>query len=173
MSKELRSYRWGKTILLAILLLSSWGYWAFAQDMDCKYCGMKKSQFGHSWVIITHSNEDVEEVCSIHCAVIDIALHTDKPVGTITVGDYGSHKQIDAEAAFWVIGGEKPGVMTARAKWAFETRSDAQRFIEAYGGKHADFNEAIKTAFEDMYHDTLVIQKKRRMTKLREDAANK
>lgn len=112
-------------------------------------------------------------MCSIHCAAIDMALHTDKPVSQITVGDYGTHKQIAAESAFWVIGGDKPGVMTARAKWAFETKADADRFIEAHGGEHADIDAVMKAAFEDMYQDTLMIQKKQRMIKLRKDATKK
>lgn len=112
-------------------------------------------------------------LCSIHCAAIDMALHTDKPVSRITVGDYNTHKQITAESAFWVIGGDKTGVMTARAKWAFETKADADRFIETHGGKYANFGEAMKAAFEDMYKDTLIILKKRQMMKLRKDAAKK
>lgn len=38
------------------------------------------------------------------------------------VGDYNTKRLIDAEKAVWVIGGGKQGVMTKRAKWAFEKR---------------------------------------------------
>lgn len=171
MSKLIRPLILAKWVLPMILLLTVWVLSVHAEDVSCQYCGMKKTQFGHSWTIITHSDGNEEMMCSIHCAAIDMALHTDKPVSRITVGDYGTHKQIPAESAFWVIGGDKTGVMTARAKWAFETKADADRFIEAHGGKHADFDTVMKAAFEDMYLDTLMIQKKRQMMKLRKDAA--
>lgn len=41
---------------------------------------------------------------------------------------------IDAEKAFWVIGGSKPGVMTKRAKWAFEKKEAADKFMLDNGG---------------------------------------
>lgn len=173
MSKLFRPVMLLKGVLLAMLLLPVWVLSVHADDECCQYCGMKRTQFGHSWTIITHPDGNEEAMCSIHCAAIDMALHTDKPISRITVGDYGTHKQIPADSAFWVIGGDKPGVMTARAKWAFETKADADRFIDAHGGEHADFDAVIKAAFEDMYHDTLMIQKKRKMLKFRKDAAGK
>lgn len=162
-----------KCILSAFFLLSILSFSSHAEEVSCRYCGMKKSLFGHSWVIITHSEGDVEEFCSIHCAAIDMALHTEKPVSRITVGDYDTHEQIDAESAFWVIGGDKTGVMTARGKWAFESETKAGRFVQAHGGKRADFAEVMKAAFEDMYHDTMMIRKKRQMMKFRKDASEK
>ena len=171
MSTLSRPFRFAKWVVPGMLLLVVGVLSAHAEDAFCQYCGMKRSQFGHSWTIITHSDGKEEAMCSIHCAAIDMALHTDKPISRITVGDYGTHKQIPAESAFWVIGGQKTGVMTARAKWAFETKADADRFIDAHGGEHADFDAVIKAAFEDMYHDTLMIQKKRQLMKFRKDAA--
>ena len=56
-----------------------------------------------------------------------MALHSEMPVSKITVGDYDAKRQIDADKAYWVIGGERMGVMTARAKWAFETKQAAGR----------------------------------------------
>lgn len=96
-----------------------------------------------------------------------MALHIDKPVTKITVGDYNTKQQIDADKAYWVIGGSRMGVMTARAKWAFETKDGADKFIGENGGRAATYDEAVKAAFEDMYEDTLMIQKKRKMMKMR------
>lgn len=173
MSQSSKRFSTIKRILPAILLIPIWVLSVGAEDVSCRYCGMKKSLFGHSWVIITHSDGDAEEFCSVHCAAIDMALHTDKPVSRITVGDYRTHKQIDAETAFWVIGGDKTGVMTARGKWAFESETEADQFIQAHGGKRADFAEVMKAAFEDMYQDTMMIRKKRQMMKFRKDASEK
>ena len=150
------------TILILLLLFAPT---AFAANESCAYCGMTKAKFGYSWVILEHEDGSVSDVCSVHCAAIDMALHTDKAVKKITVGDYNTKKQIDADKAFWVIGGDKMGVMTARAKWAFETKEAADNFMKEHGGRPATFDEVMKAAFEDMYADTLMIQKKRQMMK--------
>ena len=140
-----------------------------AEDQSCSYCGMYKSKFGYSWIIIEYEDKTLINVCSIHCAAIDMALHTDKNIRKIIVSDYDSRKPIDAEAAHWVIGGDIMGVMTARAKWAFETSEGAGNFIKKHGGQIANFHEAIKAAFEDMYNDTLMIRKKRNLINLRKN----
>ena len=101
-------------------------------------------------MVITLVSGSSVSVCSIHCAVIDMALHSDQTIRGITVGDYDSKKQIDADSAFWVIGGDIVGVMTARAKWAFGSKENADRFIKEHGGQPANFSNVIKAAFEDM-----------------------
>jgi len=145
------------------------GGFADAGAPACFYCGMYQSKFEHSWVVITHEDGSSVSVCSIHCAAIDMALHPDKTIRRITVGDYDTKKQIDADTAHWVIGGDIPGVMTARAKWAFATKDGADNFIEKHGGRPANFREVIKAAFEDMYQDTLMIRKKRKLINLRKN----
>jgi nitrous oxide reductase accessory protein NosL len=82
------------------------------------------------------------------------------------VGDYNIKKLIDAEKAFWIIGGSKMGVMTKRAKWAFENKEDAEKFLKENGGKISTFDEAMKAAYEDMYADTKMIREKRKMRKM-------
>lgn len=151
--------------VLVVLAISIIGFAGLSHsDESCAYCGMNKSKFGHSWVIIEH-DKDSKGVCSIHCAAIDMALHIDSPVKRMTVGDYNTKNQIDAEKAYWVVGGDKMGVMTTRAKWAFQTKDAADAFIKEHGGKPAIFDDVMKAAFEDMYADTLMIQKKRQMMK--------
>ncbi len=138
---------------------------AVAAENGCYYCGMKKAMFAHSWVDIERDDGSTVGVCSVHCAGVDMALNIDKPARNITVGDYNSKKQISADNAFWVIGGKKMGVMTSRAKWAFEEKRDADDFINKFGGQTATFEGVMKATFEDMYEDTLMIQKKRKMKK--------
>jgi len=165
----MKSSRFGIKVaaaLFAMLFLFSVGS-ALAQDESCQYCGMMKSKYGHSWVVLDHEDGSKVGLCSIHCAAIHMALHIDKPVTKVTVGDYNTKQQIDADKAYWVIGGSKMGVMTARAKWAFATKDGADKFIGENGGRAATYDEAVKAAFEDMYEDTLMIQKKRKMMKMR------
>jgi hypothetical protein len=41
--------------------------------------------------------------------------------------------------------------------------------MNTHGGRPATFGEVMKAAFEDMYEDTLMIQKKRRMMKMKKN----
>ena len=100
----------------------------------CKYCGMDRLQFAHSRMLIEYEDGTSVGTCSLHCATVELALQIDKVPKAILVGDYGSKSLIDAEKAFWVMGGSKMGVMTKRAKWAFEKKEEAERFIKENGG---------------------------------------
>jgi nitrous oxide reductase accessory protein NosL len=93
-------------------------------------------------------------------------LNTERKVTQVTVGDFITKEQIDADTACWVIGGNRMGVMTSRAKWAFENKDSAEKFIAGSGGRLVTYEEALKTAFEDMYEDRLTIQEKRRLFNL-------
>ena len=132
----------------------------------CKYCGMDRAKFSYSRVLIDYDNGTAEGTCSIHCAAVDLALNIDKTPRAILVGDYNTRNLIDAEQAFWVIGGDKMGVMTKNAKWAFEKKADADDFIKANGGRTATFDQVMKASYEDMYADTKMIREKRKMKKM-------
>ena len=77
------------------------------------------------------------------------------------MADYNTKKLIDAEKATWVIGGKKPGVMTRVAKWAFEKPEDAMAFVKENEGKVANFDDAMRATFEDMYADVKMIWAKK------------
>ena len=132
----------------------------------CKYCGMDREKFAHSRVLINYDDGTSEGTCSLHGAAIDLALNIDKTPNSILVGDFNTQDLIDAEKAFWVIGGSKPGVMTRNAKWAFAKKEDAEKFITANGGQAATFDQAMKASYEDMYTDTKMIREKRKMKKM-------
>jgi len=136
---------------------------------ECNYCGMGREKFANSRILIEYEDETEEGMCSIHCAAIDLAINIDKTPKAIMVGDYGTKKLIDAEKASWVIGGNKMGVMSKRAKWAFEKKEDADKFVKETGGKVSTFDEALKAAYEDMYADTKMIREKRKMKKMEHD----
>ncbi len=163
--------RW-MVLMLAGLILSFPAGFSLAQDdvakqASCKYCGMDRKTFAHSRMLLTYEDGSMMGTCSLHCTAVELALNIDKAPKTIQVGDFKAKKLIDAEKAFWVIGGSKPGVMTKRAKWAFESKADADTYIRENGGKAASFDEAIKAAYEDMYADTKMIREKRRMKKMK------
>jgi len=58
--------------------------------------------------------------------------------------------------------------MTARAKWAFQKRGDAEQFIKENGGMLATYEEALKAAYEDMRADTEMVREKRKAKKAQE-----
>lgn len=159
--------------LLGMALVSFTGAFSFAyaqediqKNASCKYCGMDRAKFAHSRMLVTYDDSSQLGTCSIHCLAVDLALNVDKTPKAIEVGDYNTKTLIDAEKAFWVIGGDKPGVMTKRAKWAFGNKSDAEAFVKTEGGKVATFEEAMKATYEDMYSDTKMIREKRKMRKM-------
>jgi copper chaperone NosL len=135
------------------------------QAPNCKYCGMDREKFGHSRMVIEFDDRSSVGTCSLHCAAIELAVAIDKTPSVLWVADYSSKKLIDAEKAFWVIGGSKQGVMTKQPKWAFAVQTDAESFIKESGGKLATYDNAIKIAYEDMYQDSRMIREKRKMRK--------
>ncbi|MCX7948667.1 MAG: nitrous oxide reductase accessory protein NosL [Treponemataceae bacterium] len=135
---------------------------------SCPYCGMDRDRFGHSRMLIEYDDGTTVGVCSLHCASVELALHIDKTPRSIWVGDYHTKKLVDVEKATWVIGGNKPGVMTRRAKWAFEKKEDGEAFVKENGGNITTFEEAIKAAYEDMYADTKMIRERRKMRRMQQ-----
>jgi copper chaperone NosL len=159
--------RWTVWIVVACLSLTGL---AFAQEdvakhPTCKYCGMDREKFAFSRVLIEYEDGASVGTCSVHCAAIELATNIDKTPKTIWVGDFKTKDLIDAEKAFWVIGGSKMGVMTKNAKWAFGKDEDAREFIAANGGAPGTFDQAVKASYEDMYADTKMIRDKRKAMK--------
>jgi copper chaperone NosL len=158
-------------ISMMVFLLAGFSI-AFAQDdiaehPTCPLCGMDRAKFAHSRVLIEYDDGSAYGACSVHCAAIDMVVNIDKAPQAVMVGDFNTKQLIDAEKAVWVIGGKKMGVMTKRAKWAFADETAAQDFIAENGGNRADFEEAIKATFEDMYQDTKMIREKRKMMRMK------
>jgi copper chaperone NosL len=118
---------------------------------ECKYCGMDRQKFGSSRMLVRYDDGTEVPTCSIHCTGIDLALNPHKGVLASLVGDYNTRVLLDAEKAFWVLGGNKMGVMSIRGKWAFSDRQSAARFIIEHGGSLVTYDEVMNATFEDMY----------------------
>ena len=163
----------GRFLALATVLCLLTGTIVLAQMQEdaqkhpaCNYCGMDRGKFAHSRVLIEYEDGSTIAACSIHCAAIELASNIDKTPKAILVGDYNSKTLIDAEKAFWVIGGNKMGVMTKRAKWAFGKKEDAEKFKAENGGDLTSSEQTVKAAYEDMYADTQMIRERRKMSKM-------
>jgi nitrous oxide reductase accessory protein NosL len=156
------------SIALAISILILSGSYVIAADdvaqiPSCKYCGMDRHAFNFSRTYIEYDQGKPEGFCSIHCAAVDLSVNIDKIPKSIQVADYTTKELVDAEKAFWVIGGNKPGVMTKRGKWAFKDKEDAGKFITEFGGTPATFDQAMAATYEDMYQDSKMIRERRAM----------
>lgn len=133
---------------------------------SCKYCGMDREKFAHSRVLINYDDGTVVGTCSIHCAAVDFALHIDKMPTATLVGDYGTKTLVDVEKAFWVLGGDKMGVMSKRAKWGFALKEDAEKFTREHGGQIVSYDQVIKAVYEDLDQDTKMIRERRKLKRM-------
>jgi len=171
-----RNYLFLITLIAVCFMCAGVSYAQAKKDIhlhkDCKYCGMDRGMFEFSRMLIEYDDGSSVAVCSIHCAAVDLANNIDKMPKTIMVGDFNAKDLIDAEKAFWVIGGEKPGVMSKRGKWAFAKKEDAEAFMKKNGGSAADFETAMKAAYEDMYGDTKMIRDKRKMNRMKQSGGD-
>jgi copper chaperone NosL len=156
---------WATALFFAVLAMTVFAMDDIKQSPSCKYCGMDRQKFDFSRMLIEYEDGTSMGVCSLHCAAVELAMNIDKTPKAIKVGDFGTKTLVDAEKAFWVVGGTRPGVMTKRGKWAFEKKDDAEAFIKTNGGTLTAFDEVIKAAYTDMYEDTRMIRDKRKMKK--------
>jgi nitrous oxide reductase accessory protein NosL len=158
------------SILIGFVLTAAPAYAQPKEDIhlhkSCKYCGMDRGSFDFSRMVINYDDGTSAAVCSIHCAAVDLANNIDKSPKTVMVADLNGKELIDAEKAVWIIGGSKPGVMSRRGKWAFNTKEDAESFMKANGGNLVNFEAVMKAAYEDMYSDTKMIRDKRKTRKM-------
>ena len=150
------------TLLLAIAGIAQ-AHDDIQKSPSCLHCGMDRSTFAHSRMVVTYDDGTTVGTCSIHCLAIDLIMNMGKTPSSIEVGDFNSKELIDAEKAFWVIGGKKPGVMSKQGKWAFAKKEDAVAFVKDNGGNMATFDDAMKASFEGMYADVKMIREKRQM----------
>ncbi len=164
-----------KVSVLCVAMILCFGFsgMAFSQTNEdihlhkaCKYCGMDRGTYDFSRMLIQYDDGTSNAFCSLHCAAVDLANNIDKTPKAIKVGDFNGRQLIDAEKAFWIIGGSKPGVMSKRGKWAFEKQDDAENFIRTNQGKLASFEDAMKMAYEDMSDDTKMIRDRRKMKRM-------
>jgi nitrous oxide reductase accessory protein NosL len=141
-----------KKLWIAVLLVLSLGTACYAAETKveapdaCVHCGMDRTKFGHSRMIVTYTDGSSAGTCSLNCVVTDMSKNKGKTVKSFQVADYNTRKLTDAKTDAWVIGGSKKGVMTKVAKWAFADKKDADAFIKANGGKQATFDDALKAA---------------------------
>ena len=141
--------------VLTFILFCMAGGVTFAQSdiedhRSCAHCGMDRKAYGYSRMLVQYGDGAVVGVCSLHCAIVELDANQGRTVKTLFVADRDTRTLIDAEKAIWVMGGKKRGVMTQLPKWAFQTKTDAEAFIKANGGKIVSLEEALTAAREEL-----------------------
>ena len=116
----------------------------------CNQCGMDRTVFARSRMLIVYADGTTAGVCSIHCAAIELRQSKDRQVKSIMVADYKTKELTDARTATWVIGGSKEGVMTSVPKWAFATEEEARQFVKENGGEIASFDQVMKATEKEL-----------------------
>jgi copper chaperone NosL len=141
-----------KSIVLFLIIFLLLIY-SFARAMDgvespksCEQCGMDRTTFAQSRMLMVYADGTTVGACSLHCAVEELQHAGGKQVSSLMVADYSTKELIDAKTAVWVVGGKKKGVMTATAKWAFARAEDARRFVAENGGVVNSFDRAMNLA---------------------------
>lgn len=132
---------------------------------SCKHCGMDRIKFSHSRMLVEYQDGKQVGTCSLHCTTKELKGSVGRDVKSVQVADYYTHELVNADDAFWVIGGDKKGVMTMRAKWAFATSATADKFIAEYGGERATADQAKKASHDDMAKDMERMRKMKAMKK--------
>jgi nitrous oxide reductase accessory protein NosL len=127
----------------------------------CHICGMDRLQHATARMLIKYDDRTSDGTCSLHCTAAGMAAHREKTIVSMRVADYATKELVDAQKAFWVIGGDQPGVMTIRAKWAFSEKAEAEAFIREHGGAIGTYNDAMKATFADMRDDIKLLQGKK------------
>jgi nitrous oxide reductase accessory protein NosL len=126
----------------------------------CPECGMTLPMFYKTNHAATVDGK-VKQYCSIHCVVED--MNKGSKLTNIKVVDTNSLKFIDAQKATYVVGSKIKGTMTMVSKYAFASKTDAEAFAKANGGKVVDFNGALEAAKADFAKDSKMISKKQTM----------
>ena len=124
----------------------------------CPNCGMNLPMYyktNHAATI----NGEVKQYCSIHCLAEDIERGL-KPT-EIKVVDVSSLKFIDAKKAHYVVGSSQRGTMSMISKYAFADKTEAEAFVDLYGGEVTDFDGALQKALQDFQNDVNMVEQKR------------
>lgn len=132
-----------------------------AQHPACAHCGMDRGKFASSRMLLISTTGQETGVCSLHCAAVTLATSADPWPKALLVADFDNKNLIAAESAVWVVGGNKPAVMSRRAKWAFTDRVGGEAFVAANGGSLIDFETALDYAYEDMGADVKMMRELR------------
>jgi len=110
-----------------------------------------------SRMLIHYGNDLPDPLCSIHCAVISLAINLSLDPKAIYVGDNAIEADprplVEVSKATFLVGSDIPGVMTANSKVAYGSAGAATDAQKAHGGKLMDFQQTLNVSFTDLADD--------------------
>ncbi len=123
----------------------------------CPYCGMDRRYNHESRMLIHYGNNLPDPLCSIHCAVISLAINLSLDPKAIYVGDnaidIAPRPLVEVSKAIFLVGSDLPGVMTWNSKVAYSSSEAATTAQKIHGGKLMDFQQTLKVSFTDLADD--------------------
>jgi copper chaperone NosL len=136
-----------------------------AKYKKCPYCGMDRTQYHHSRMLVHYADDLADGTCSLHCTAISLSINIDRGPKAIYVADNASPGEIkpliEVGKAVFLVGSSMKGVMTRRSKVAYGSEAAAKAAQSANGGELVDFDKALLLAHEDMAGDASMIRKNR------------
>lgn len=128
--------------------------------MYCPTCGMTLPMFYK-----TNHAADVDgkttQFCSIHCLAETMAEGA--KVTNVKVVDNTTLEFIDVIKAWYVFGSSKPGTMSMTSKYAFGSKSDAQKFAKENGGKVMTYYDVLDSVKATLAKESAMVKEKQAM----------
>ena len=126
----------------------------------CPKCGMTLPMFYK-----TNHAADVDgkttQFCSIHC--LAEAMADGAKVTNVKVVDNTTLEFIEVIKAWYVFGSTKPGTMSMTSKYAFGSKSDAQKFAKEFGGKVMTYYDVLESVKGSLENESAMVKKRQAM----------
>ena len=128
--------------------------------MYCPKCGMTLPMF-YKTNHVADVDGKTTQFCSIHCLAESMADGT--KVTNVKVVDNTTLEFIEVIKAWYVMGSSKPGTMSMTSKYAFGTKSDAQKFSKEFGGKVMTYYDVLDSVKGTLEKESAMVKKKQAM----------
>lgn len=123
----------------------------------CPNCGMDLVVFYKTSHAAPLPGGAMRQYCSLHC----LAEAHPRPLTEVKVVSASTLEWIDAPAAHYVVGSDRPGTMSPTSKYAFATEEAARDFRRLHGGEAMDFEQALSRADAALAAENRMIARKR------------
>ena len=136
-----------------------------AKYPKCPYCGMDRTQYSHSRMLIQYGDDLVDGTCSIHCLALSLSLNIDRQPKNIWGPDFAATAEprplLPVDQLIYLIGADLKHAMTKKSKHSFASIEVAKEFQAKHGGTLGNFNDALRESYLGMSEDVAQIRKNR------------
>ena len=110
---------------------------------SCEVCGMWVDEYQHSATTVVYTDGRAQHTCGVACMLRVVDAQGRSAFQSITVRDWISRAEVDAERAYYSIGSDLIPDMLPNYI-AFANREDAEAFSKTRGGAVVDFEHALE-----------------------------